>query len=113
MWTYPATDGENQVGISVEVGTAHNVPPVCDGMTQGINKCTDVRRLPGEVTAYIHNYPHDNAVGGHSYEVRLVRSDGTWVYVGSTAQMPPGSTHDAPLPADRVLEIAQGITVQP
>ena len=110
VWTYPVADGRNMVAFSVEVGTAHGVPPVCDGMTPGVNQCTEVRRLPGGSTAYIHNY---TAAGGHQYEVRLVRSDGTWVYVASTAQKPPGSTHDAPLPADRVLEIAQGITVEP
>jgi hypothetical protein len=110
IWTYPVANGQNMVNISVEVGTAHGVPPVCDGMTPGINKCTEVRRLPGGSTAYIHNY---TAAGGHQYEVRLMRPDGTWVYVGSGAQMPPGSSHDAALPADRVLEIAQGITVGP
>jgi hypothetical protein len=110
IWTYPAADGQNMVGLHVEVGVAHNVPPVCDGMAPGVNKCSEVRRLGDGSTAYIHNY---TAVGGHQYEVRLVRPDGTWVYVGSVAQKPAGSTHDAPLPAERVLDIAQRITVVP
>ncbi|TCN35262.1 hypothetical protein EV644_11655 [Kribbella orskensis] len=110
VWTYRVGDVWNMVNLSVEVGTVHQVPPVCDGMKPGVNKCTEVRRLPNGSTAYIHNY---TAAGGHQYEVRLVRHDNTWVYVGSGAQMPPGSTHDAPLSAARVLEVAQQITTQP
>jgi hypothetical protein len=108
-WTYRVGNLMNIVNLTVEVGTAHLVPPVCDGMGATVNKCTEVRRLGDGSTAYIHNY----TPGGHQYEVRLVRPDGTWVYVGSGAQMPPGSTHDAPLSAARVLEIAQQITIQP
>jgi hypothetical protein len=107
---YRVGDLWNFVNLSVEVGTAGQVPPVCEGMTPGVNKCTEVRRLPNGSTAYIHNY---TAAGGHQYEVRLVRPDNTWVYVGSGADMPPGSTHDAPLSAARVLEVAQQITTQP
>jgi hypothetical protein len=107
VWTYRVAG--NMVSLSVEVGAAHEVPPVCEGMTPGVNKCTEVRRLPNGSTAYIHNY---TAGGGHHYEVRLVRPDNTWVYVGSSARMPPGSTHDAPLSAARVLEVAQRITTQ-
>ena len=110
VWTYRVADGSNIVSFTVEVGTPRRVPPVCDSMTPGVNKCTEVRRLPNGSTAYIHNY---TAAGGHHYEVRLVRPDKTWVYVGSSAQMPPGSTHDAPLSAARVLEVAQQITTQP
>ncbi|MFC5265874.1 hypothetical protein ACFPJ1_27490 [Kribbella qitaiheensis] len=107
---YRVGDLWNFVNLSVEVSTARQVPPVCDGMTPGVNKCTEVCRLPNGSTAYIHNY---TAAGGHHYEVRLVRPDNTWVYVGSGADMPPGSTHDAPLSAARVLEVAQQITTQP
>jgi hypothetical protein len=109
-WRYPVGKAENIVDLTVEVGAAGQVPSVCDGMTPGVNQCTEVRRLPDGSTAYIHNF---TAQGGHQYDVRLVRPDNTWVFVGSGAQMPPGSTHDAPVPAERVLEIAQQITIRP
>lgn len=110
VWRYPVGGRQNIVDLTVEVGAAGDVPPVCDGMEPGVNRCTEVRHLPGGSTAYIH---HGTAVGGHQYDVRLVRPDGLWVYVGSGAQMPPGSTHDALVGASRVLEIAQRITARP
>lgn len=110
VWTYRVADESNMVSLTVDVGAAGRVSRVCDGMTPGVNQCTEVRHLPNGSTAYIHN---STAQGGHQYSVRLVRPDGTWVYVGSGAQMPPGSTHDSPLSAARILEVAQQITTQP
>lgn len=109
-WRYPVANAQNIVDLTVEVGPAGQVPSVCDGMTPGVNQCTEVRRLPDGSTAYIDS---STAQGGHQYAVRLVRPDNLWVSVFSGAQMPPGSTHDAPVPGERVLEIAQQITVQP
>lgn len=110
LWMYRVGDLRNSVHLSVEVGETDNVPAVCDGMEPGVNQCTEVRRLADGSTAYIHNY---TAGGAHQYEVHLALADDTRVYVGSGAQMPPGSTHDAPVSAARVLEIAQRITVRP
>ena len=107
VWPKPA----NQVTVDVEVGRHGTVPPVCDGMT-GRNRCTEVRRLPGGSTAYLHTYIVP-ATQGHAYDVRLDRPDGFSVTVSSAALKPKGATHDAPLSLERVLEIAQRITIRP
>jgi hypothetical protein len=77
----------------------------------GPEHCTDIRQLADGSTAYLHEY--DVPRGGHSYDVRLVRADKVEVYVGSGASIPPGDSHRAPLSLERVLEIAQAITVMP
>jgi hypothetical protein len=113
VWTYPATDSAtNSVDLTVEVATGNErVPTVCDGMDgPPAHRCSEVRTLTDGSTAFIHDY---TALGGNQHEVRLVRPNGTQVYVGSGAQMPPGSTHDSLIARDRVVEIAQQITVLP
>jgi hypothetical protein len=74
------------------------------------HRCSEVRTLADGSTAFIRAF---TALGGHQHEVRLVRPNGTQVYVGAGAQMPPGSTHDSLIGRDRVVEIAQQITVTP
>jgi hypothetical protein len=112
LWTYPADLGTNSVDLTVQVTTDWwPVPRVCDGMdAPPAHRCSEVRTLADGSTAFIRD---STALGGHQYDVRLVRPDGTQVYVGSGAQVPPGSTHDAVVGRDRVVEIAQQITVTP
>jgi hypothetical protein len=111
LWTYPLGPGDDLVHLVVEVATGSGrVPRVCDGMDAPPGRrCSEVRAL-ADGSAFIHDY---TALGGHQHEVRLVRSNGTQVYVGAGAQMLPGSTHDSVIAGDRVLEIAQQITVTP
>jgi hypothetical protein len=45
--------------------------------------------------------------------VRLVRPDGVQVVIESGMIVPPGTPHLPDLSTDRLLEIAQGITVTP
>jgi hypothetical protein len=135
-WSYTVKDRSTRVTVSVQVGVhkgdgGTSVPPSCQGSNRtptcvtdngahvpkvcetktGPNACTDIRKLPDGSTAYLHEY--DVAGGGHSYDVRLVRTDKVEVYVGSGAATVPGDTHTAPLSLTRVLEIARGITVTP
>ncbi len=111
-WRYPAGRAANSVDLTVEVVNAGGlVPRVCEGMeTPPADRCSEVRKLADGSTAFIRD---SAALGGHQYSVRLVRPNGTQVVVFSGAQMPPGSTHDAPIGRDRVVEIAQQITVTP
>jgi hypothetical protein len=113
-WTYPAASDSatDIVDLVVEVATGSGrVPRVCDGMDAPPGRrCSEVRTLADGSTAFIHDY---TALGGHQHGVRLVRPNGTQVYVGSGAQILPGSTHDSLISGDRVLEIAQQITVTP
>jgi len=108
-WIWPKE--ANQVTVDVEVGRHGTVPPVCDGKT-GRNACTEVRQLPGGSTAYLHAYIVPGTQG-HGYGVRLDRPDGFSVSINSAAQKSKGAKHDAPLSLERVLEIAQQITVKP
>lgn len=112
IWRYPAGSASNSVDLTVEVANAGGlVPRVCDGMdAPPARRCSEVRKLVDGSTAFIHDY---TALGGHQHEVRLVRPNGAQVYVGSGAQMPPGSTHDSVVGRDRVVEIAQQITITP
>jgi hypothetical protein len=114
-WTYPAADsdsGTNIVDLTVQVTTGWwPVPRVCDGMDAPPgHRCSEVRTLADGSTAFIRD---STALGGHQYGVRLVRPSGTQIFVGSGAQIPPGSTHDSLIGRDRVVEIAQQITVTP
>jgi hypothetical protein len=97
----------NQVTISVVVARRGTEVP-CGGP----NRCTQIRTLPDGSTAYLSTYIVPNSEG-HSYDVRLDRPDGTSVSVSSSALKPKGAKHDAPLSLNRVLEIAQQITVKP
>lgn len=113
-WRYPTATGTetNSVDLTVQVTTDWwPVPRVCDGMdAPSTHRCSEVRTLADGSTAFIRD---SMALGGHQYGVRLVRPNGTQIYVGSGAQMPPGTTHDAVIGRDRVVEIAQQITVTP
>jgi hypothetical protein len=111
-WTYPAGSAANSVDLTVEVAKAGGlVPRVCDGMdATPPHRCSEVRPLADGSTAFIRD---SAALGGHQYSVRLVRPNGTQVYVGAGAQMLPGSTHDSVVGRDRVVEIAQQITATP
>jgi hypothetical protein len=112
LWTYPAVQGDDLVHLIVEVATGSGrVPPVCDGMDAPPGRrCSEVRTLADGSTAFIRD---SVALGGHQYSLRLVRPNGTQVFVFSGAQVLPGSTHDSVVGRDRVVEIAQQITVTP
>jgi hypothetical protein len=111
-WRYPVDRATNSVDLTVEVAMAGGlVPRICEGMdVPPAERCSEVRTLADGSTAFIRDYI---ALGGHQYDVRLVRPDGTQVCVFSSAQMPPGSTHDSVAGRDRVVEIARQITVTP
>ncbi|WP_432941284.1 hypothetical protein ACQPXM_33300 [Kribbella sp. CA-253562] len=103
-WRYPAGSATNSVDLTVEVATGNErVPTVCDGMdAPPQHRCSEVRTLADGSTAFIRDSM-----------VRLVRPNGTQVFVFSGAQLPPGSIHEALIGPDRVVEIAQQITVTP
>ena len=112
-WVYPAGDSmTNSVDLTVEVATGGGrVPPLCEGMdAPPQRRCSEVRALADGSTAFILD---STMLGGHQYGVRLLRPNGTQVFVFSGAQMPPGSTHDSLVGRDRVVEIARQITVTP
>jgi hypothetical protein len=88
------------MGLGASVGST---PPLAR------RGCSEVRTLADGSTAFIRD---STALGGHQYSVRLVRPNGTQVFVFSGAQMLPGSTHEL-IGRDRVVEIAQQITVTP
>jgi hypothetical protein len=112
-WRYPAASATNSVDLTVEVANANwqVLPRVCEGMDgPPADRCSEVRTLADGSTAFIRD---STALGGHQYSVRIARPNGTQVVVFSGAQIPPGSTHDAVAGRDRVVEIAQQITVTP
>jgi hypothetical protein len=112
-WRYPAGSATNMVDLTVEVANAswRVLPRVCEGMdAPPADRCSEVRTLADGSTAFIRD---STALGGHQYSVRIARPNGTQVVVFSSAQIPPGSTHDSVVGRDRVVEIAQQITVTP
>ncbi len=110
VWTYP---NDNEVSITISVGSRDSGPFVCDGMT-GINACTEIEHLPDGSIAYLRSSLSPvQGYDGNSYEVRLDRPDGIRVNVSSSATKPTGTEHDAKLSLARVLEIARKITVKP
>lgn len=111
-WRYPAGTATNSVELTVEVAIPGGlVPRVCDGMeAPPADRCSEVRTLADGSTAFIRD---SVAQGGHQYNVRLVRPNGTQIYIGSGAQMPPGSTRDAVASRERVVKIAEQITITP
>jgi hypothetical protein len=112
-WRYPVGSATNIVDLTVEVANANwsVLPRVCEGMdVPPADRCSEVRTLADGSTAFIRD---STALGGHQYSVRIPRANGTQVVVFSGAQMLPGSKHDAVAGRDRVVEIAQQITVTP
>jgi hypothetical protein len=112
-WRYLAGSATNMVDLTVEVANANwgVLPRVCEGMdAPPADRCSEVRTLADGSTAFIRD---STALGGHQYSVRIARPNRTQVVVFSGAQMLPGSTHDSVVGRDRVVEIAQQITVTP
>ena len=111
-WSYPAGSGSTLVDLTIEVANGdERVPGVCDGMdAPPERRCSEVRTLADGSTAFIRD---STALGGHQYSVKLVRPDGTQIFVFSGARRLPELPHDALLGRDRVVEIAQQITITP
>jgi hypothetical protein len=111
-WAYPTDPGGTKVDLTVEVAAGDaRVPGVCDGMDAPAGpRCSEVRTLADGSTAFILD---ETALGGHQYSVKVVRPNGAQIFVFSGAQCLPDSPHDALLGRNRVVEIAQQITVTP
>lgn len=98
------------VTLSLEVGAKANMVPQCEGRT-GVNACTEIRKLPGGVTAYLKKYSiPDTKVQGVG--VTLDRPDGTRVNFWNGTMSKDGKL-PTPLDLARVLEVAQQVTVRP
>lgn len=104
------TDGGSQVTLVIEVGTKTSLLPTCSGLT-GINGCTEIRNLPGGAVAYLKKYSiPETLVQGTG--VTLDRTDGIRINVWNGTISTDGR-QPTPLDLDRVLEVAQGVTVAP
>ena len=108
LWNYPVGELIGTVALVVDVAEA--VSPVCTSMS-GPEPCDEIKQLPGGSTAYRKSYPVDGVM---QHEVRIKHPDGIQVSVSSSAQLPPPVwARQALLDADRVLEVAQGVTITP
>jgi hypothetical protein len=101
-------DAESQVTLVIEVGTKTSLVPTCSGLT-GINRCTEIRKLPGGAIAYLKRYSiPETLVQGTG--VTLDRPDGVRINVWNGTISEDGQ-QPTPLDLARVLEVAQGVTV--
>lgn len=106
-WT---VSGVSQITVAVEIGSGDPIRRTCE--PKGPSACTEVRNLPGGAIAYIRsgNVPNNK---GHYADVTLERPDGSRINVGNAAYLSPEATVDAPYGVERLLQIAQQITVRP